>query len=470
MKRLLFALLVAGCGNPAPSGNDLAVPVDASGGAADLAGCACGGLTPKCNAKGHCVGCLVDGDCPMGSYCKIASDTQASCTPGCMADASCANGQKCCGGRCVDTTSDPANCGGCGMACSGAHESSTCTASKCAPGMCADGWGDCNMDPKDGCEANLHADPMNCMACGMACSIPNAYSGCADGCYAAACKFGFDDCYINAMDGCETSVSSDPKNCGMCGRSCNNLPNAQAGCTSGNCVLSSCNQGFADCNNNAADGCEVTVATDVNNCGKCGNVCPQGNICKGGGCTCPMCNIPNASANCVNNMCVFAACNPGYADCNNNKADGCEVNLMNDKNNCNGCGNVCPQQTPYCGNGMCVNGCLLNGMTPQNACFGGLDPVDKTSKWIVCSADCNQAWVAANTGGTYHSCQICNLLGYSKVGMFGGTCGNVCGYCQQGVSCMMLGNMKFDGGGNQGQDNPACGPILSNTVMWQCLR
>src|SRR5260370_1800127 len=95
-----------------------------------------------------------------------------------------------------------------------------------------------------------------------------------------------------------------------------------------------------------ANGCEVTVASDANNCGAGGNVCPLNDVCKGGGCTCPMCNIPNASANCVNNMCVFAKCNPGFYDCTMNLGDGCEVNANADPQNCGMCRNASPLNPP----------------------------------------------------------------------------------------------------------------------------
>jgi hypothetical protein len=372
---LILALSIAGCGAPAPDDEDLAmIP------AADLAmagdggggGCspACSGLSPHCNATNHCVGCLADGDCAMGTYCKIISDAAASCVPGCNSDGRCANAQKCCSNQCIDPMTDAKNCGGCGMACSGAHSAATCAAGQCAPGKCDPGWGDCNKDPKDGCEANLHADPMNCTACGAACNIQNAYVGCSDGCYSTACKWGFDDCNNNPMDGCETSVLSDAKNCGSCGKSCGNLANAMAGCTNGNCVLSSCTQGYADCDKLANNGCEVKTTTDVNNCGACGNVCPQGNICVGGGCTCPMCNIPNASAKCVNNMCVFDKCNPGFADCDNNIANGCEINIFSDAKNCGSCANVCPLNLPNCVAGGCAAGIDCKGWTVLN--YGGV--------------------------------------------------------------------------------------------------
>jgi hypothetical protein len=367
-KIIATLLFLCGCSSPPVDAGDDGAPADlAPPAGADLAppaGCspACSGLTPKCNAAKHCVGCLADADCAMGTYCKIVSDAVASCTPGCQADNNCAPAQKCCGNRCTDPMTDAKNCGGCDMACSGNHAAATCAAGQCAPGKCDPGWGDCNNDPKDGCEANLHADPNNCTMCGAACAIANAYAGCADGCYSTACKWGFDDCNNNTMDGCETSVLSDVKNCGSCGHSCANLANAMAGCVNGNCVLSSCTVGFADCDKNAANGCEVLTNTDVNNCGKCGNVCPQGTICKGGGCTCAMCNIPNASALCVNNMCVFDKCNPGFGDCNNNKADGCEVNLNVDKTNCGACGNVCPMNLPSCNNGVCSQVAIFGPM------------------------------------------------------------------------------------------------------------
>jgi VCBS repeat-containing protein len=46
-----------------------------------------------------------------------------------------------------------------------------------------------------------------------------------------------------------------------------------ATCNTVNCQLGCNVVGQADCNNKGSDGCEATLATDVNNCGGCGNIC-----------------------------------------------------------------------------------------------------------------------------------------------------------------------------------------------------
>jgi peptidoglycan hydrolase CwlO-like protein len=100
-----------------------------------------------------------------------------------------------------------------------------------------------------------------------------------------------------------------------------------------------------------------------------------------------------------------------------------------------------------------------------NACDVGFDP-RTNSPWIVCRADQNEVWVSANTGGTYHAEAICQSLGYPQLVSFGGTCGNVCGYCQGPTSCTSPGNRTMDGAGNAGTDD--LGRKLSFTVHWVC--
>jgi hypothetical protein len=57
----------------------------------------------------------------------------------------------------------------------------------------------------------------------------------------------------------------------------------------------------------------------------------------------------------------MGACNPGFADCNNSAADGCEVSLSSDAKNCSKCGMVCPANMAYCSMGGCVVAPTLAG-------------------------------------------------------------------------------------------------------------
>jgi hypothetical protein len=408
----LFSLVAAGCGSstddtaiqcdpPCPKGltctvNGCVAP-DGSAGVVDFAGggdftvanCSppCAAPTPWCNGNKVCVPCLDDSHCPAKSVCRVVGGTSA-CVPGCNDDARCNAGGadggsgplKCCAGQCLDTSRDPQNCGACGSACGVQHSSASCQAGVCMPGMCSAGWADCNNDPKDGCEAKLDYDADNCGACGMKCAIPNAIQGCGpvpmgakSGCYIKACTFGWDDCNGNADDGCETSVLSDAKNCGGCGMPCAKVAHATVSCVNAACALTQCDVGFLDCDGNAKNGCETVASNDVNNCGKCGAACGQGQVCINGGCTCANCNIANAATKCVNNACVFDHCVQGFADCDNNLNNGCETNLNTDNNNCSACGMACPQMQT-CQGGACMKcgndcwgptGCL----TAQGRCI-----------------------------------------------------------------------------------------------------
>ena len=68
-----------------------------------------------------------------------------------------------------------------------------------------------------------------------------------------------------------TDPYTDPKNCGVRGHVCYERPNAEATCANGNCGFT-CRKNYADCDKNAANGCEVSLLTDAN-CGACGNKC-----------------------------------------------------------------------------------------------------------------------------------------------------------------------------------------------------
>jgi len=64
------------------------------------------------------------------------------------------------------------------------HAIAQCAGGACAVGSCSSGFGDCNSQPTDGCEAALDAIP-NCGACGQTCDDGNACT--VDSCVASAC-------------------------------------------------------------------------------------------------------------------------------------------------------------------------------------------------------------------------------------------------------------------------------------------
>jgi hypothetical protein len=140
-------------------------------------------------------------------------------------------------------------------------------------------------------------------------------------------------------DGCEVDITTNTAHCGACGRACA-LPNVAAyACSGGVCGIRGCSSGFADCNMNPADGCEVNLASNVSHCGVCGRVCPSG---------------VNAASVCVSGSCRYV-CASGYADCDGTATPGCETNLLTNLSHCGACGNrcVCTFLRPSCISGSC---------------------------------------------------------------------------------------------------------------------
>src|SRR5262249_31479279 len=127
-----------------------------------------------------------------------------------------------------------------------------------------------------------------------------------------------------------------------------NLANAKSGCVNNQCVVMECNVNWGDCDGNQVNGCEQNLTNDVKNCGVCNRACGQGLVCVNGSCTCPNCMRPNARTVCINAVCMFDSCLPGFGNCDNNPDNGCEVDLNKSDGNCTACGMKCPVNAPVC--------------------------------------------------------------------------------------------------------------------------
>ncbi len=207
-----------------------------------------------------------------------------------------------CSGFCTSTASDPSNCGTCGTVCaSGAPcTGGTCGAAcntNCAPGspcttgaqcaslICSGGtctFPTCSDGVKNGNETGIDCGGGTCPTCangqGCATNLDCASNVCISGVCQAACPAGQTLC-----GGICKNLQTDVNNCGGCGFVCTQQ-NATESCVSGACNVVSCSAGYANCDNNPSNGCEIYLQSDNNNCGSCGVVCTVGHNCVSGAC------------------------------------------------------------------------------------------------------------------------------------------------------------------------------------------
>ncbi len=297
---------------------------------------------------GQHISCTSDADC--ASTCGFTETAICDANHICQCDIvlSCMTGLSSCGEDCVDEGSDKQNCGGCGVlyACSNNNITAHCSEGDC-DGTCATNWGDCDGNKRyNGCETNIGRDLLNCGGCGAVCSSNNLLPVCTDGVCGGSCLYGFSDCNSDKLsDGCEVSILTDTNNCGGCGNICSGT-HVTPTCMNGICG-GSCEPGYENCSGNTLeDGCDTqTGGSDVDHCGGCTSVCSTMNITRS--CSAGVCN---------------GTCAATYADCDNNKlTNGCEVKITTDANNCGACGTVCSSNhiNPTCSNGACTGLCNI---------------------------------------------------------------------------------------------------------------
>lgn len=100
----------------------------------------------------------------------------------------------------------------------------------------------------------------------------------------ASCIGSFENCNGDVQDGCEADTNSSTEHCGSCTAPPCQLPNAIPDCAGGQCAMRRCITGFADCDEQVDNGCEITVSSDTNNCGECRTRCLADQECVSGVC------------------------------------------------------------------------------------------------------------------------------------------------------------------------------------------
>eukprot|EP01113_Clastostelium_recurvatum_P013039 TRINITY_DN16844_c0_g1_i3.p1 TRINITY_DN16844_c0_g1~~TRINITY_DN16844_c0_g1_i3.p1 ORF type:complete len:552 (+),score=60.39 TRINITY_DN16844_c0_g1_i3:124-1656(+) len=151
--------------------------------------------------------------------------------------------------------------------------------------------------------------------------------------------------------GCETDIRSSATHCGQCFRSCPSAPRAQGSCSGSVCDIR-CDATYANCDKSNANGCEIDLMSDVNNCGGCGMKCSALGIDK---------------ARCVSGKCVVDRCATNFGNCDNIGSNGCETNLLHNSTHCGACFGACLQQTS-CKQGTCSQ--CLPGWSNCDKVFG----------------------------------------------------------------------------------------------------
>jgi len=330
-----------------------------------------------------------------------------------------------CASGCVSPLQDPANCGSCGHACTAGLvcSSGACTVNCGAGQVKCGGVGTPDAGSHDAA-ADAHdaghdsgvpagdagagtnpsgeycADPtndrLNCGGCNIICPYgAHSTPTCTASACAITCDQGYADCDNNPANGCEVDVSNNPLSCGSCTNVCPAL-NATATCTAGVCGLGMCAPGFANCTGSRT-GC-TTSTNSIANCGGCGLAC----------------NLPNASPDCPAGTCTIGSCNAGYADCDHMASDGCEVNVQNDTNNCGGCGAACNQAghaSENCVGGACtIISCAAGFADCDHSAGDGCEVNTGTSvaNCGACGAACNLANATDVCNGGACAINSCN--------------------------------------------------------------
>ncbi len=446
---------------------------------------ACNGIDDDCDGNAdevldptNATGCVTDRSCPGGGRCLVTFATNLhhcgacrnECNPGstlvanqCTAGtcgcstntaggmAACAVGSTCCAvdsmgmavtyPGCFDTMTATQNCGGCGNVCD-PTVADQCVGGRCVCGSTGDVCGAGTTCCGGQC-VNLASDGANCGTCGRQCGARTSCTGGTCGCDDAALH---GDCNgdIGAPggNGCESDLQIDSVHCGTCAVSCLDDHVATGSCSGGACVVGSCAPLWGNCDNGAANGCEIDLST-TSNCGGCGTSCAPMHASA-------VCNVAGSTASCG-----YGMCQASYASCDSNPVNGCEQ--LQDAGHCGltctNCSSAVAHGTGLgcSGAGACTfSGCASGFIDCDGATTLGCETAEDATH---CGSSCtNCASTVAHAMGincttgscTYSSCVTgfvdCTAASGCETAEDAGHCGGACTNCtamypRQAVGC-----------------------------------
>jgi len=196
------------------------------------------------------------------------------------------------------------------------------------------------------------------------CDLPNVdQHDCIDGqCVIVSCDAGYADCNITDDDGCEVHTDTDVQSCGGCGTVCS-FEHASASCVAGECVMGACDESWDDCDGDPDTGCEADLLTSLAHCGACDSPCA----------------FDNAQAICNGGVCNMGSCDENWGDCDEDPDTGCETDISSEIDHCGACDHGCSFEhaSGACTDGACVlDACEENwgncDENPDNGCETGL--------------------------------------------------------------------------------------------------
>lgn len=157
------------------------------------------------------------------------------------------------------------------------------------------------------------------VACAVGCESRNGTALCEGTSCTVVCQPGYADCDGDGANGCEVAVASSVDDCGACGNVCRNEHGERA-CVAGVCLVS-CKDAYLDCDGDGRNGCETDALLDPNHCGACQTSCGDGQ-------------------QCITGACLTSPCPALRASCEED-AQECSTDLASSTEHCGACGATC---------------------------------------------------------------------------------------------------------------------------------